>query len=46
MDNSTFNILEHQFYINENDRDELYIITGTKYQIFEIFGKYVYGKRN
>ena len=27
MDNSTFNILQHHFYINENN-NELYIITG------------------
>ena len=29
MDNSTFNILQHQFYINENN-NELYIITGPR----------------
>ena len=29
MDNSTFNVLHHQFYINENN-NELYIITGTR----------------
>ena len=30
MDNSTFNILKHQFYINENDRNKLYILTVSK----------------